>query len=239
MFDEVPLAGGRMTQGVVKKGDYVLRPCCSNYAFVHGVLKWLENKGVTVAPRFIGLSEDGREITTFLEGTSPENLRTYNGNPDWQPTDNQFFEAGKIIKILHTALSDFPGCQFGQTVCHNDLSPCNFMFKNDLPYAVFDWDAAGIGDPLNDLAYAAWMWSDIGNNEISPGEKGHTIKVILDSYELCKEQRGLFIVKIHEQIQRVSKSLLADNHIQASQWANDVDEWLYKHQNQVIPHYII
>lgn len=237
MCDEIPLKGGRMTQGVVRKGDYVFRPCCPNSSFVHDVLKWLEKKEVLASPRFVGLANDGREITTFLEGISPENLRTFNGDPQWQPTYNQFNEAGKIIKTLHVALSDFPGCQHGQTVCHNDLSPCNFMFMNDLPYAVFDWDASGVGDPLNDVAYASWMWSDIGDPDRSPVIKGREIKIILDAYELCTEQRNQLIDKMHEQIQRVSKSLLANNQLQASQWATDVDNWLYKYQNEIARYY--
>ena len=64
-FEEIPLIGGRVTTGVVRKGEYVLKPCCPNSAFVHTVLKWLEQKDVTVAPKFIGILEDGREITTF------------------------------------------------------------------------------------------------------------------------------------------------------------------------------
>jgi hypothetical protein len=235
MSDEVPLSGGRMTHGVFKKGNYVFRPCCSNSGFVHKVLKWLDMKGVAVAPKFIGLSDDGREVTTFLEGIAPGNLGTYNGNNHWIPTDNQFCEAGKIIKTLHTALWDFPGCFNGQTVCHNDLSPCNFMFKNDIPYAVFDWDAAEINDPLNDIAYAAWMWSDIGNDEHSPIAQGNRIKVILDAYGLERKHRGLLIDKMHEQIQRVEESLFTANLIPNSQWANEVDQRLYKYQKQIEP----
>ena len=238
MSDEIPLTGGKITQGVVKKGDYVLRPCCTNSVFIHEVLKWLETKSVSAAPRFIGLTDDGREIITYLSGVSPENLGTYKGNTQWKPTENQLFETGKIIKTLHTALFDFPGCMNGQTVCHNDLSPCNFMFENDLPYAVFDWDASEIGDPLNDLAYAAWMWSDLGNEENSPGDIGKTINAILDAYELSREKRLLFHVQIHEQIQRVSKSLLEANMVRNSQWASDVDQRFYAIQNQVIPYYV-
>ena len=238
MLDEIPLTGGRITQGVFKKGDYVLRPCCSNSIFVHEVLKWLEKKDVSVSPRFIGLTDDGREITTYLEGISPEDLGSFNGNPNWQPTDYQLYKAGHIIKIIHRALNDFPGCLNSHTVCHNDLSPCNFMFKNEMPYAVFDWDAAGIGDPLNDVAYASWMWSDIGNSEHSPAQKGHKIKAIIDAYELCKEHRNILIEKIHEQIQRVRKSLLSANMIPNSQWANDVDQCLYKYQNEIVPYYL-
>ena len=238
MCDEIPLLGGRTTQGIVRKGDYVLRTCCSNSTFVHNVLKWLEKKSVSVSARFIGIADDGREITTFLDGISPENLRSFNGDPEWQPTDKQLYIVGKIIKTIHTALSDFPGCLTGQTVCHNDLSPCNFMFINDMPYAVFDWDAAGIGDPLNDVAYAAWMWSDIGNSDYSPAQKGHDIKAILDAYELCKNQRGMLMRKIHEQIERVGKSLLAENKIPNYQWTKDVDVCLYKCQDEIERNYL-
>jgi len=238
MNDEIPLTGGRMTQGVVKKGNYVLRPCCINSVFVQEVLKWLETKSVSVAPRFVGLTDDGREIITYLSGVSPENLGTYKGNTQWKPTEDQLFETGKIIKILHTALIDFPGCMYGQTVCHNDLSPCNFMFENDLPYAVFDWDAAGIGDPLNDLAYAAWMWSDLGNEENSPVDIGKTINAILDAYELSSEKRFSFHERIHEQIRRVTKSLHEANLVHNSQWAHDVGQRFYTIQNQVIPYYV-
>jgi hypothetical protein len=238
MNDEIPLTGGRMTQGVVKKGEYVLRPCCLNFIFVHEVLRWLEKKEVSSAPKFIGLTDDGREITTFLNGISPENLGTYNGNSEWKPTESQLFETGRIIKTLHTVLYDFPGCLNGRTVCHNDLSSCNFMFINDLPYAVFDWDAAEIGDPLNDLAYAAWMWSDLGNDENSPADIGKTINAILDAYELGKGKRVSFNERIHEQIQRVAKSLLVANLIQNSQWANDVGQRFNIIQNQVIPYYV-
>jgi len=235
---EVPLSGGRMTQGVVRKGNYVLRPCCSNSVFVHEVLKWLEKKNVFAAPRFIGLSDDGREIISYLSGISPEDLGTYNGNDHWKPNESQLIEAGRVIKTLHGALLDFPGCMNDQTVCHNDLSPCNFMFENDLPYAVFDWDACAIGDPLNDLAYAAWMWSDLGNEENSPGDIGKTIKAILDAYELDGKKRLSFNERIHEQIERVAKSLLAANLVQSSQWAHDVGQRFHAIQNQVIPYYV-
>jgi len=233
MCEEIPLKGGRITQGVFRKGDYVLRPCCSNSFFAHEALKWLDDKGVAIAPRFIGLTGDRREITTFLEGISPTDLGTYKGDDQWRPTDRQLHEAGRIIKTLHESLSDFPGCLDGQTVCHNDLSPCNFMFLNDIPYAVFDWDAAGIGDPLDDIAYAAWMWSCIGDSEYTSAQKGHEIKVILDSYGLIKSQRGILITKICEQMQRVGKSLLSSNNTEGYQWAYDSEVHLRKYQYEI------
>ena len=225
MCDEIPLAGGRVTQGVVKKGDFVIRPCCSNSVFVHEVLKWLETKDSTASPRFIGLTDDGREITSFLEGTSPGNLGDF--------SNIQLSEAGRVIMHLHTALADFPGCPDGFVVCHNDLSPCNFMFKNDLPYAVFDWDAATINDPVTDVAYAAWMWCDIGNDENPPVAVGKKVKVLLDGYGLEQSKRSTFIEKIHSQIKRTADSLFNDNMLDGYNWAKSCNLWLEQHGREV------
>ena len=216
--NETQLLGGRITKGVVRKGDYVLRPCCQNHLFVHAVLKWLERKGVSLAPRFIGMTEDGREITSFLCGTSPDNLQCYN--------DEQIYRAGMIIKELHLALRDFAGCANGQTVCHNDLSPCNFMFMNEMPYAVFDWDAAGIGDPMDDIAYAAWMWCDIGNDDYTPTEISIKIGVMLDAYGLEKKQRVALVPSMHVQMQRVADSLLEGGFADGHKWATECKRWL-------------
>jgi len=228
---EIPLAGGRVTQGVVRRGEYVYRPCCSNASFVHDVLRWLEGKGVSAAPRFIGLADDGREITSFLEGTSPGNLGCF--------SDAQLQAAGKIIRELHDALFDFPACGAGQTVCHNDLSPCNFMFQNGLPYAVFDWDAARAGDPLDDLAYAAWMWCDIGNADSAPADVGRKIKILPDAYGLPDQARTHLIEHIHAQMRRVAASAFSARTPQwdaCGKWAEACAEWLHTHKNEIEQH---
>jgi len=226
--DEIELTGGRVTQGVTRKGDCVYRPCCANSPFVHGVLLWLERKNIILAPRFIGIAPDGREITSFLEGTSPENLGYF--------SDAQLQAAGKLIRKLHDALSDFPGCAPGQTVCHNDLSPCNFMFQGGLPYAVFDWDAARAGDPLDDVAYAAWMWCNVGDEPSAPADVGRKVKVLLDAYGLPTESRVNLIEHIHAQTRRVAASAYAARTPEwdaCARWAEGCGNWLRTHQEKI------
>ncbi|MFD2420491.1 phosphotransferase [Amycolatopsis pigmentata] len=41
---------------------------------------------------------------------------------------------------------------------HGDLGPWNTVYRNGLPVAFIDWDAAGPVDPLLDLAAAAWAF---------------------------------------------------------------------------------
>ncbi|WP_165504856.1 phosphotransferase [Rhizobium pisi] len=44
-----------------------------------------------------------------------------------------------------------------EVVYHNDLSPCNFVFRQQIPVAIIDFDAASFGRRVYDLGYAAWL----------------------------------------------------------------------------------
>lgn len=168
------MSGGRITQGVARAGDRVYRPQCTNAAFVHAVLTHLERKEIPFAPRFFGIDSKGREELSFLPGEVPRDLGVFSAE--------QVARAARIIRTLHDALRDFPGCPDGMTVCHNDLSPCNFTFLDGLPSAVIDWDAAAFGHPLDDLAYAAWMWLDVGNPDQRPDAVASGLAVMLHAY---------------------------------------------------------
>jgi hypothetical protein len=65
------LTGGRITQGVVRVGNTVRRPTGPHTPFVHSLLRHLEEVGFDGAPRVLGIDEQGREILTFIEETSP------------------------------------------------------------------------------------------------------------------------------------------------------------------------
>lgn len=43
-----------------------------------------------------------------------------------------------------------------ETVCHDDLGPCNTVHVDGLPAAYVDWDSAAAGPRVADLAHAIW-----------------------------------------------------------------------------------
>lgn len=224
MENEILLTGGRITQGVVRIGDFVHRPECAHSGFIHAVLDHLAEKQSPFAPRFHGVDDKGREILSFMEGAVPDNLGEY--------TPEQCAAAAKIIRALHDALSDFPGCPDGMTVCHNDLSPCNFTFINDRPTAAIDWDAAAFGEPLDDLAYAAWMWLDIGNDENDPAKVFEGITAMLDAYGTT--DRASFCTRIHRQMARVGASVFPtkEQTLATRRWTENCRRWLESFMKQ-------
>ncbi len=193
---EEAMTGGRMTAGVVRIGDTVHRPACENAAFVHRVLNHLVQKNNPHAPKYLGWDSHGREVLSYLPGSVPDNLGSF--------TLEQCVRAAGIIRALHDDLSDFPDCPEGQTVCHNDLSPCNFTFRSDVPAGVIDWDAAAFGDPIDDLSYAAWMWLDIGSAGNDPARVRAGILAMSEAYGLHGQR---IRPKMLEQIDRVGASI--------------------------------
>ena len=218
MENEILLTGGRITQGVVRIGERVYRPQCENAGFVHAVLEHLEKKGIPCAPRLIGVDEKNREILTYMRGDVPDNLGEY--------SIEQCSAAAKIIRILHDAFVDFPDCPQGATVCHNDLSPCNFTFIDGFPNAVIDWDAANFGVPLDDLAYAAWMWLDVGNVENDPTFVRDGICAMLSAYGA--EKNAKICSRMLTQMDRVGSGIFpTEEQTQATyRWTRHCRSWL-------------
>lgn len=198
-MEEEILTGGRVTAQVVRRGEFVHRTPCKNAAFVHQVLEFLEAGGVEGVPRYRGLDQQGREVLTFLPGQVPPDLGFF--------TQAQCCQAVERMKAFHSCLRDFPGCPPGWTVCHNDLSPCNYVFQEGRPVGIIDWDAAAFGHPLDDLAYALWLWLDLGNEEYSYATVRQRMGVMLDAYGVAAGERPGMGERIHRQMERVAQSV--------------------------------
>jgi hypothetical protein len=59
---EIPLAGGDVTEGVVRVGDTVRRPVGPHSPLVHALLAHLESVGFEGAPRFLGIDGSPRSL---------------------------------------------------------------------------------------------------------------------------------------------------------------------------------
>jgi hypothetical protein len=145
---------------IVRIGDTVRRPSGPSTLAVHQLLRHLEAVGFAQAPRALGLDEDGRETLTYVPGRS--------GADGWAMVvkDRGLTAAARLLRAYHDAVRDFrpaPGTswsytdeplQDGQIVCHGDFYPCNLVWRRGQPVGIIDWEYAGPGTIIDDIAYA-------------------------------------------------------------------------------------
>ncbi|HEY2683425.1 MAG TPA: phosphotransferase [Steroidobacteraceae bacterium] len=173
-IDAVALAGGRTTPGVIRIGDAVHRPASSRSAFVAALLGYLESIHFAGVPRYLGQDSHGRDVFSFLPGEVPSELGFI--------PDAQLRRAAGLIRAFHDATIGFEGKGAAEVVCHGDLSPCNCVFQDGSPCGFIDFDSAAPGSRADDLGYAAWLWLDLGNDEISAQNQRRRLSLFVDAY---------------------------------------------------------
>jgi hypothetical protein len=57
------------------------------------------------------------------------------------------------------------------------------VFRDGLPYAFIDFDAAHAGNRREDIGYAGWLWLDIGNADLDPFQQGRRLGDFVAAYD--------------------------------------------------------
>ncbi len=187
---EVPLVGGNTTHGVVRVGGTVRRPATSASIAVDAFLRHLNEVGYTGAPRTLGFDEQGRHVIEYVDG---QILMPF------VPTDppSALRRVGGLLKDLHDAAESFTPADDaiwnvvippdrGDLIIHHDAAPWNLVLGNGR-WVLIDWDNAGPGSRLWDLAYAAHAFVPLAPQ--TPVEDAARLLVALvDGYGL--DERG-------------------------------------------------
>ena len=174
----------------------------------------------------MGIDENGRDSFSFVDGFVPDEIGF--------TTPEQLYKFMKIVRKLHDISLRFTNSPH-QVLCHNDLSPCNTVFKNDTPVAVIDWDSVSIGERWQDLTYILWQWINIGNhkrNEIDIF--GQLIKAI-DSYGADTETRSGFADKLLWRMDKVFTEMPKANyqHERTKEWVEFSKKWVIENKEQI------
>lgn len=158
--NEEMLTGGNVSN-VYRLGDTVRRELKPDSYKIHKLLKHLENKGFSYAPKFIGIDEKGREILSYIEGEAGiYPLKKYM----W--SDDCLIEIAKMLRLYHDSVQDFSfdeswglldlTPQPVEVLCHNDFAIYNIIFNHERPVGIIDFDNAGPGPRLYDIAYTLY-----------------------------------------------------------------------------------
>jgi hypothetical protein len=244
----VPLPGGIANRGaVVRIGDTVRRPQRSTSPAIHALLGHLEAVGFEGAPRFLGVDGEGREVLSFVPGTTV--LTPY---PAWALTDEALVSVADLLRGYHEAVAGFdpaphrwppspPAAFGGELVSHNDPNLDNVVFRGGRAVALIDWDLASPGSRLWDVACAARMWAPVRPDAQIPdarrGQALRRLRLFVDSYGLAAEARPRLIGAIAENqswFRRLIQELVAGGHAAFSDYweserrarAEVFDSWL-------------
>jgi len=224
---EIALRGGIAHRGtVVRVGDTVRRPVQSTSAATHALLRHLEAVGFEGAPRFLGIDADGREILSYIPGTTV--LPPY---PAWALSDEALVSVAELLRAYHDAVAGFdpaphvwppsPPTSFrGELVSHNDPNLDNVVFRDRRAVALIDWDLASPGSRLWDVACAARMWAPVRPDAHIPdarrGRALRRLRLFVDAYGLGDADRGRVIAAVaanEEWFRHLIQQLVAAGHV--------------------------
>lgn len=155
---------------VQRVGETVRRETGAHSAAVHVLLKHLERESFPCAPRFLGTDDQGREMLTYRHGT----VGNYPMPVDVRTTD-AMKSATRILRRLHDLtvglrLPDgharhLPDGIEPEVICHWDAAPYNFVFQGSRAVALIDFDEAGPGRRIDDLAYFAYRFAPLCSDD--------------------------------------------------------------------------
>ena len=220
MSQPIPLLGGRTTTDVVRIGDTVRRPIKPGATFAHDLLRHLQARGCTAAPTFVGVDHVGREVLSYIPGWVPAELGHF--------SDTQLIAAARLLRQLHDATLDCPLRNGDEVVCHGDPSPCNCVFVDGVPSAFIDFDDAHAGTRLEDLGYAAWLWVDIGNADLSAETQGQRLASFFQAYGSSVDDAIPAIIAAQEALAR--RTSVAG----VREWSNDCRAWVERNRVQLV-----
>lgn len=183
MGAEEPLPGGFIAT-VVRVGDTVRRtPPVENADFVARLLRHLTATAPGLAPAYLGVDQQGRQVLAHVEGRVPWRERE---DPAFF-SDAALAGLAGLLRTLHDACAGSELAGGAETVCHRDLSPKNTVYRDTpaglLPVTLLDWDLAGPGRRIEDLAFAGWHWATLGG-DADPAELGRRCRLLCDAYQV-------------------------------------------------------
>jgi Phosphotransferase enzyme family len=200
---EEPLVGGNLNDAT-RVGDTVRRRAGPWSPAVHALLGFLENAGFE-APRARGIDDKGREILEYIDGDVHPGWP--DPAPDWVMDDDHLAQGARLLRRYHDLVHGFvppadarwrfvaPTAH--EIICHNDWAPWNALFRERRLAVMLDWDMAGPGTRLWDIANSAYSWVPLYSRSsvsFTIEERAKRLRRFCDAYGLAERSALLDVM---------------------------------------------
>ena len=183
--------GAHLVDGTVRRVPGAWSPA------VAALLRHLESTGFVGAPRPLGADGHGRDVVTYLDGSTVGSARPW---PRWTHSVEALLDVGDWLRRYHCAVADFVPPEDarwregqawtpGLIVGHNDAAPYNAVWNDDGLVGFVDWDMAGPTTCAEDLAWVAFSWVPLHARHVvldegftAFGERRARLEVFLRAY---------------------------------------------------------
>jgi len=179
--------------------DQVVRPAYPWTPTIQALLRYLTANGFDAVPRPIGIA-DGVETLSFIPGES--------GPAGWAKIvpDGGLRTFARFLRRYHEATVGFEppslrapwafrsgGAGPREVICHGDFGPWNVVWHGAEPVGLLDFDFAGPGDPMSDVAYALEYVTPFRDDEESvkwqaypePPDRRRRIEIFAEAYGMA------------------------------------------------------
>ena len=181
-MEDLPGAVG----GATRIGRTVRRPTGPWTPAVHELLTYLHDNGLRGVPTLHGLDDEGREVLEYVEGRGVQVDREI-------VLDTVLEEAVAWLRDFHDIVESFRPAgprtwrggdaelAVGQVICHHDPGAYNWIIQSGHFVAMIDWDMAGPGRAIDDLAFLAWTAIPL-YREIPAADVARRLSILVDAY---------------------------------------------------------
>jgi hypothetical protein len=249
-----PLPGATANRGrIIRVGDAVRRPIAPCRRATHALLAHLAAAGFDGAPRVLAVGPD-TEMLTYIEGQAAVPPLA-----DDMLTDAALVSVADLLRGYHRAAASFDPAGYAWPrpiparfrtglVSHNDVHPANLVFREGRAVALIDFDWAGPGSAIWDLASAARYWAPLADDkDIADSRKGRVLERFriflhasgLPATERCRVAEA--IVPNHDWTYAIVTEAAAAGHRGfADHWRTVAEEvtrarrWCVQHQSDLL-----